>query len=285
MNNYGGIVRDIRNAKGLTLKEVAGNGISVSQLSSFETGKSNLTLDKFFVVLENMGVSVEEFEHAAHGYRFNPFDQLLKKTTKLFNDGNIQGLRKLINDQKKNSFSGVRHELTIIMIKNQLAEIDEYTRLREEEKNKVMDYLINVREWTHFELVLYSNTMRTLSTDDLVDITQDILSRAMYYQEIRRNRHLMTTIVLNSMIVMVDRKELTRARGFEKILHQQQIDEANLFDKNLLLFATGVLEFYEGEKDSGKRKMKQAIEILNTLESYRFAERYQTDYDKIIMGD
>jgi len=285
VKNYGGIVRDIRNAKGLTLKEVAGNGISVSQLSSFETGKSNLTLDKFFVVLENMGVSFEEFEHVAHGYRFNPFDQLLKKTTKLFNDGNIQGLRKLINDQKKNSFSGVRHELTIIMIKNQLAEIDEHTRLREEEKKKVMDYLINVREWTHFELVLYSNTMRTLSTDDLVDITQDILSRAMYYQEIRRNRHLVTIIVLNSMIVMVDRKELTRARGFEKILHQQQIDEANLFDKNLLLFATGVLEFYEGEKDSGKRKMKQAIEIFNTLESYRFAERYQTDYGKIIMGD
>ena len=285
MKQYGGIIRNIRNAKRLTLKEVAGNGVSVSQLSSFETGKSKLTLDKFFTVLGNLGVSLEEFEHASHGYRFNPFDQLLKDAANLFNDDNVYGLRKLINDQKKKNFSGVRHELTIIMIKTQLAEIDKKTRLREEEKKRVVDYLINVCEWTHFELILYGNTMRLLSTDDLVDITQDILSRTMYYQEIQRNRHLVIDIVLNSIIMMIDRKELSHARSFEKLLCEKRIDEANLFDKNLLLFATGVLEFYEGKKDFGKRKMRQAIELFNILESYHLAERYQVDYEKIIMDD
>ena len=287
MNDYGSIIRNIRNGKGLTLKDVTGNGVSLPQLSRFERGKSSLSLDKLFIVLENMGVSVEEFEYAARGYRLNPFDQLLKEAMGLFNDENIHGLRKMVNDQKKKTPGKevLRHKLTVILIKNKLAEIDEQTKLREEEKKQVVNYLIQVNEWTHYELILYANTMSTFSTDDLVDLTQDILSRTVYYQEIQRNRQLVTGIVLNSIIILLDRKEVQQAHRFKKILHFKQIDEESLFDKNLLLFAMGALEFYEDQEKDGKKKMEQAIEIFNTLKSYHLSRRYQAGYNQIVKDD
>ena len=289
MKNYGTVIRNIRKRKGLTLKEVAGNGVSLSQLSNFELNNSGFSLDKLFTVLENMSVSLEEFEHAVRGYRLNPFDQLVREASSLFNEENIHGLKKLINDQKKNSPPpggwAVRQKLTLIMIKNKLAEIDEKTRLREEEKEQVVDYLIHVKEWTHYELILYSNTMSALSTDDLVDLTQDILSRTVYYQEIPRNRQLVTGVILNSIIILLNRKEMELARRFEKILRFKQIDEESLFDKNLLLFATGALEFYEGQKDSGKKKMKQAIEIFDCLKSYHLSQMYKADYEELVKED
>ena len=55
-DSYGKIFKIIRESKNMSLKEVAGDFVTPAQLSRFENGKSNLSVDTFFNCLKNMDV-------------------------------------------------------------------------------------------------------------------------------------------------------------------------------------------------------------------------------------
>lgn len=57
----GELFKQIRISKRLTLKDVAGDYLSISFLSKFERGESDISLSRFFQLLEQLDVSVEEF--------------------------------------------------------------------------------------------------------------------------------------------------------------------------------------------------------------------------------
>ena len=46
MENYGEIFKTYREARGLSLKDIAESGLSTSQLSRFEKGESDLTITR-----------------------------------------------------------------------------------------------------------------------------------------------------------------------------------------------------------------------------------------------
>lgn len=68
MSNYGKVFKMIRESKNMSLKEVAGDFVTPAQLSRFENGKSNLSVDTFFHCLENMDVLQGEFSTFYHSY-------------------------------------------------------------------------------------------------------------------------------------------------------------------------------------------------------------------------
>ena len=69
MEALGKVFRDFRLNGNYSLAQAAGNQVSTSQLSRFERGESELTVDKFLAVLDNIQVSVENFMDAARNYQ------------------------------------------------------------------------------------------------------------------------------------------------------------------------------------------------------------------------
>lgn len=56
MEKYGKVFKIIRKSKKMSLKEVAGEFVTPAQLSRFENGKSNLSVDTFFNCLKRMDI-------------------------------------------------------------------------------------------------------------------------------------------------------------------------------------------------------------------------------------
>ena len=54
----GALFKKIRLSKKLALKDVAGDYLSISFLSKFERGESEISLSRFFLLLENLDVSI-----------------------------------------------------------------------------------------------------------------------------------------------------------------------------------------------------------------------------------
>ncbi|MCR5749883.1 MAG: helix-turn-helix domain-containing protein [Lactobacillus sp.] len=79
MNMYGKIIKQIRKSKNMTLKEVAGEALSISQLSRFENEKSVIPVDLFYEVLDNLNSTTEEFNYIKNEKRPNKILELLKK--------------------------------------------------------------------------------------------------------------------------------------------------------------------------------------------------------------
>ena len=58
---FGETIKKIRKSKNMTLKEVAGDSLSLSQLSRFENGKSMIPVNLFYEILDNLNTTSEEF--------------------------------------------------------------------------------------------------------------------------------------------------------------------------------------------------------------------------------
>lgn len=76
---YGKIIKQIRKSKNMTLKEVAGEVLSISQLSRFENEKSVIPVDLFYEVLDNLNSTTEEFNYIKNEKQPNKILELLKK--------------------------------------------------------------------------------------------------------------------------------------------------------------------------------------------------------------
>lgn len=95
--DMGNLFKKIRLSKKLSLKDVAGDYLSVSFLSKFERGESEISLSRFFLLLENLDVSIEEFYGLVSKDNPTNTEELLEHVSKAFYQNNIIALRKYLS--------------------------------------------------------------------------------------------------------------------------------------------------------------------------------------------
>lgn len=61
--------KKLREAYQLSLKELAKEGLSLSQLSRFEHEISDLTVSQFISALDSLNGSIEEFRHTSNEFQ------------------------------------------------------------------------------------------------------------------------------------------------------------------------------------------------------------------------
>ena len=68
MEHLGKVFREFRTSGNYSLKEAAGESCSTSQLSRFELGESDLAVSRFFEILDNIHVTIENFMDKARKF-------------------------------------------------------------------------------------------------------------------------------------------------------------------------------------------------------------------------
>ena len=99
MKLYGEIFRKFREAKGFSLKQVAGSKLSISQLSRFENGETDLTFSKLLIILDATRMNLNEFSYACHNFKRDDFNELLTKIREHTINSNIPELKKMLFSQ------------------------------------------------------------------------------------------------------------------------------------------------------------------------------------------
>jgi len=284
MKNFGETYKKLRNDRNLTQEDVAGSQLSVAQVSKFERGNSRVTLENFYYMVEKLGLTLQEFEHRALGHELNGFYQLLEQISIYYAENNERGLRKLLLvEEKKIDVGGNHHELNCIMIKNAIGGLTKCDHISEEEKEKISDYLFSVEDWGHYQLTLYGNTIDAFNRSAIYALSTDVLTRTQYYKSIAQNKRLTIQVLVNTVIIFVERKEIEYARFFRDAITDMLV-ETDIYERTLFLFITGLVDFYSGKKE-GAQKMRDAIDIFDKVGSYHLAKDCQDDYDKYVGGE
>jgi len=279
-NFFGITFKNLRTSKGFKQADLVMSAVSKSTISSFELGDSDIQLSKFYKLIKKIGVSLEEFDYALNGYDFSDYDKLMVKIGTLYEQKNISALKILLSsetDRLKCSTSNIHDEINCAMIKCLIAEIDKDFTIDKDEKNKITDYLFKSENWSYHQLVLYNNTIRILDTSSIVYYTDLAISRSTYYEKIPLNKRLIMEMLLNTMIVLCDKKEYMSAVKF-KSYFERIVDERDLFEKTIYLYLKGSIDFYYGKVAKGKEQMEKAINVLSDLESYSLLGGLQEDY-------
>lgn len=206
--NLGELYRELRVARGLKLKDVARGNLSLSQLSKFENGQTMLAADKLLVAISGIHMSFAEFGHALNHYQESPFFAIGKQIAELQLEGNVEGLKQLLNTLEDTETFDTYNRLNRIDVASAIHSLDLNYEIADEDKKFLTDYLYGIEEWTEYELYIFGNTMAILSDADLIFLGKAFAERDKFYLSLPQHKKTAELTFLNIIFALIDREEL-----------------------------------------------------------------------------
>lgn len=274
---YGKIVQKMRTSKNITLKEAAGEALSVSQLSRFENNKTMIPVGNFFDVLENLNVTIEEFEYVHQEKETNQAEEILFQIEEYNNKKDLEELRNLITEIKqKNPTPYSWEQFLIYFIKCILA-------IYEEEKTQayqpVLDYLMQVENWGEMELKLYALFGFAFDVETTHFLMRTALKRSQQYLQIPSTSGLLYAILTNSFSTFLTYDRLDYAEESIQLFDEYYAENALLLSPHIdFMFNKGLLAFRKNDLKTAKKYCENAIEICKYFKQKESFDYYSKRY-------
>ncbi|MCE2124290.1 Rgg family transcriptional regulator, partial [Streptococcus thermophilus] len=210
--DIGSLTKKIRLSKKLSLKDVAGDYLSVSFLSKFERGESEISLSRFLCILENLDVSIEEIYGILSKDNPTRTEELLARVSKAFQQNNIPALKKYYYEEIE-KFNSTHKKIFLynsILIDSFLISITG-KKMNKKHIEVISDYLFDVDQWGKRELVILGNSMSAVPTNTLNLLIKEIIYKTTLFGNNEENKKIKIDLILNGISIFLERKELNYA--------------------------------------------------------------------------
>jgi len=283
MENFGKVLKRVLKARGMSQKDLACDKISKQAISLYIRGKREPSSRTFCELVKRVGSTLEEFYYEMNDYELEEFNSILEEAKRLYYEKDILELKRLLKEEQERVDScEYRQDFTCLMIKNTISRIDADTSLTDAEKTKIVDYLSNTTHWGYYELSLFNNTVESFDSSSLAILSEELILRTEFYNEIPTNKSLIVQTIINVMLILVCHNEFDVVIKLKTEI-EDLLDDDDILFRTLLLFIMGMLELSMGINiDEAKKKAMDAISVFKTVGSLRLAENYQDSYDKAI---
>ncbi|KXT72430.1 Positive transcriptional regulator, MutR family [Streptococcus sp. DD10] len=261
----GEFYKELRLARGLKQSDIACEGLTASQLSKFELGRSMLSADKLMLAIRGINMTYDEFGHKLNNYQESSHVRLGRKIVACFAHQDKVGLEQLLLDMPKEQMADKYIRLNSIVIKNAIHSLDRNFPLSKEDREFVTDYLYAIDSWTWFELYLFCNTTPFLSDQDLIFLSTSLLEKSESFKNLLQNKIYMRSCLLNIISELLERGLFKYISIFETAL-EEILTPYEVFEKLLLQFLRKIKLFLE-TKGSNKKEIEDFIQSLEILEN------------------
>ena len=285
MNHLGKVFREFRISKNYSLKEAAGEACSTSQLSRFELGESDLAVSRFFEILDNIHVTVENFMDKARDFQNHEHVALMAQIIPLYYSSDIAGFQKLQREQlekAESSTSSLYFELNWILLQGLICQRDASYSMEQSDLDKVADYLFQTEEWTMYELILFGNLYTFYNVDYVARIGREVMEREEYYKEIGRHRKLVLILALNCYQHCLENFAFENASYFEAYVEKIIGNGIKLYERDIFHYLRGFSLYQKGQCKEGCSQMQEAMHIFEVLGLPEQVAYYQEHYEKFV---
>ncbi|KAF1295999.1 hypothetical protein BAU15_14095 [Enterococcus sp. JM4C] len=280
--DYGETFKMIRKNKGLTLKEAAGEALSTAQLSRFENGKTMLTLDQFFICLEQMNTTIEEFQFIQKNTWRDQYAAILDEVEQLNLAKDTQGLYTRANVYFNESqrqydwyyFFGCFFEN--LAISNETEAISELKYIDE-----MKHFFLKCDLWGDRELRVLGMFVFLFDVDTLQMLVRIAIKRGKIYRSVRGDNRLFYFLLINCFSTFIYHGRISEARDILAHLENEIKDNIDLlFPQISLLFNKGILKFIENDPEAGVKYCSQAISVCTIFKQEARAQRLTKRLDE-----
>ncbi|MCT3090867.1 Rgg/GadR/MutR family transcriptional regulator [Lactococcus lactis] len=197
----GKVFRELRQEKEMSLAKASEGVLSISQLSHFECGKGDLTIGKFFALIGNINVSINEFS------------DLLKKdeTTLLLEQaGKIDELANLYEQERKKyrETSKKQDQLNIIALKSMLINYGKFERLTIIEQEILENYFYEIKKWKYSNLQFFAIALTQLDSQSIVFYLDNIL------EQDNLDNNLILMILRNAIYILAQNNQTEKVKFY-----------------------------------------------------------------------
>lgn len=280
--NLGETFKLFRMNHNLSLKQIADENLSASQISRFERGETELTASKLFTALDHMHVEVGEFMDEVRGHQRTETIRFMSRLTELEYRRDADGFRKLAAEQRalfQENPSVEQYHLNEILAYGFVCKCDRAEQFPKEYLDEIYDYLFCVDEWKIYELILIGNLYLFMDIPKLHLMGQEIINR---YAVRGATRSISKITLLNIFETCVMRKELQTAAYYDEQIPKLLEDETLLYERNLYHFLHGAYLYLCADIKNGMAIMKQAIQIYEWLGCENLTQNAREDYHRVV---
>ena len=281
--DIGSLTKKIRLSKKLSLKDVAGDYLSVSFLSKFERGESEISLSRFLCILENLDVSIEEIYGILSKDNPTRTEELLARVSKAFQQNNIPALKKYYYEEIEKFYSTHKK----IFLYNSIL-IDSFLisitgkKMNKKHIEVISDYLFDVDQWGKRELVILGNSMSAVPTNTLNLLIKEIIYKTTLFGNNEENKKIKIDLILNGISIFLERKELNYAKFYIDLFDTLTIPEVYLYERVEYNILIGTYWILIGKIEVGKKKIELALESLKNLGAENLLLMRENEYEELL---
>ena len=279
----GALLKKIRLSKNLTLKALASDYLSVSFLSKFERGESDISLSRFFLLLDKLDVSIEEFYGILSQDNPTHTEKLLESASNAYYQNDSLSLQKYAREErhkfeltqdKSFLYNSIMLESFLVSVSNK--EVDE-NKVRE-----LTDYLFSIEQWGKRELIILGNSMSFISTQTLNVLTKEIVYRTSLFGKSDSNQRIRLSLLINAAYEFLRRDELDLAKYYLDLVNDIGIPEVLLYERHELIFVMGTYLIKSGEVTEGRNLIEGCLETLRTLGAENLLLTKESEYQELL---
>ena len=276
----GELYKELRIARGLKLKDIARNNLSVSQLSKFENGQSMLAADKLLLAIDGINMSFSEFGYAMNQYQESTFFKTGKKIVQLQAQKDLAGLKKILVDYDDSESPSVYNRLNKLVIKAAIQGLDPEYIITNDEIEFLTTYLYGMEEWTEYELSMFGNTMIVLSDSDLIFLGKAFVNRDKLYCVLPSHKKNAEIVHLNLILILIERKKFYHANFFIESI-ERLLTYQDMFAIVFLNFLKQTMAYLKGE-GTNLTSIEEYINMVAKLGNPTLAVFLKTNLEQII---
>ena len=276
MKQYGETFRQIREQKGYTMRQIADGILSVSFLSKFERGESDISLTYITRLLEKLSMSFEEFFYLHDGVGPEQLEYFFDKADESYVQRDLNQLRELrkIALEKWETYGLEAFRCNTLMLDVYESIIQgELVDSNDDAIDALYHYLFHVEVWGYYELRLYNSTMLLMPMEMVMTLSKTALEKSNHFGKLQKNDHIMIRTLLNTLNYLSAGPTLHEEayKGFLDFLENTNIPQSDLYSRNMLLNIKGIHAIRTGYREKGIDMVKKAIYIFSQLGSKELA--------------
>ena len=280
---FGETIKKIRKSKNMTLKEAAGEALSVSQLSRFENGHSMITIDLFYEILTNLNTSIDEFNYIMSLDDNKKLNDYFNRIEEYANSLRYDRLKDLIDEIKAVNPAPYSWDQFLIYFIESVIALD---KTHEKEISPaVLDYLMQVEVWGEMELRIYALFGFALDVETTHFLMRTALKRSKQYLKIPSNTKLLYIILSNNFSSFLAFDRIDYARETLELFETEYAQNTPHLAAHIdFIFNKGLLAFKENRPEDGNKHCQNAIKICQDFHQTEYEKMYTKRYENWRLG-
>lgn len=277
----GSLFKKLRNSKKLSLNDVSGDLMSLSFISKFERGESEISLSRFLILLNNLNVTIEEFHTLYINDHPDEIEDLMSKVSLYFTNGDILGLKKTQKEEeeKYNLTKKRRYLYNSIMVKSFISELTNIS-IGNDDITILTDFLFGTEYWGKYELLLLGNSMPSVNIDSLNLFLKEVIAKSEEVADTETNYILKIDLLLNAVNNALKRQRLDYAQEYINYLDKLNISSVKLIPEKIFLdFFKAMIKIIKDNDEVAKNQITKTFKALDWLSLERISLTLEVDYE------
>jgi len=276
LNDIGATLEQIRIMKGITVTSIA-KGSNYSRTNYYKlirTNDADMMTKTFFAMLDQLTVTLDEFEYIKAHNQLPPFERWTRDMQQAFNNPKFSTTDKVmalqqIKQQAQTEYEGshitkFRHLVIMVDLFMNRLQASPMGPALKKEAAEISKYLAKVNTWTHYDIVLFSNTMFAIPDAIQTSLLHSVFKNKDNYQDYPALISEIFMFTTNLVILGIQRHQPHQVHDRVMNLKQLTLQPDAALERIILQFCEG-LDDYLSKSDLTMTKCTTAIQMTQQL--------------------